>query len=100
MSPEATPAERRSGMGGMWEAQKSVAGGEHGGFGRAAGGEGEGQVLLLLLPLAQGDVDSAVREELLMRALLATAAFLKHQGPVRVLNGAQAGRHEQSGAPG
>src|SRR5216684_762515 len=58
------------------------------------------QLLLLVLQLVQAIVDSALREKLLMRALLAQAAFVKHEDAVGVLNGAQAVRDDESGAPG
>src|SRR5260370_40603598 len=70
MSPEASPAERRSGMGGMWEAQKSVAGGEHGGFRRAAGVEWKRRFRHLVLQMGQAVGESPLREEPLNSARL------------------------------
>src|SRR5216684_3882987 len=58
------------------------------------------QLLLLVLQLVQAIVDSALREKLLMRALLAQAAFVKHEDAIGVLNGTQAVRDDESGAPG
>jgi len=57
-------------------------------------------LLLLVLQLVQAIVNSALSEKLLMRALLAQAAFVKHEDAVGVLNGAQAVRDDESGAPG
>src|SRR5712671_3786028 len=81
-------------------AQKSVAGWQHRRFSRAAGFEGKVQLLLLVLQLIKAIVNSALSEKLLMRALLAQAAFVEYEDAVRVLNGAEAVRDDQRRAPG
>src|SRR5260370_18759820 len=80
--------------------QKSVAGWQHRRFSRAAGFERKVQFLLVVLQLIKAIVDSALSEKLLMRALLAQAAFVEYEDAVRVLNGAEAVRDDQRRAPG
>src|SRR5882757_6457885 len=100
MSPEASPAERRSGMGGMCGWRRSVAGGRDGRFRRAVGVERKVQLLLLVLQLIKPIVNAALGEKLLMRALLAQAAFVKDENAIGVLNGAQAMRDDKRGSSG
>src|ERR1700675_3428663 len=104
MSPEASPAERRSGMGGMRRAKLSVTCRERVRERRdARGGIGvlrQMKLLFFVLELVEAEVDSALGEKFLMRALLAEAAFVEHENAVGVLNGAQAVRNDQRGAPG
>src|SRR5229473_4937525 len=56
------------------------------------------QLLLLVLQLVQAIVDSALSEKLLMRTLLAQAAFVEYEDAVGVLNGAQPVSDYQCGA--
>src|SRR4029077_7434572 len=81
-------------------AQRSVAGRQDRGFGRAAGFDWQMELLLLVLQLVEAIVNSALREEFLMRALFAQASFVKDEDAVGVLNGAEAVRDNQGGAAG
>ena len=54
------------------------------------------QLLLFVLELVEPVVNAALREKLLVSALLAEPAFVKHQDAVGVLNGAQpVGNHKR-----
>src|SRR5260370_40314460 len=57
-------------------------------------------MLVFVLLLIKGIVNSTLGEKLLMRALLTQAAFVEYEDAVRVLNGAQPVRDYQSGSPG
>src|SRR5437899_5243830 len=69
-------------------------------FGRSVGFDGKVQLLLLVLQLVKPIVDSALSEKLLMRALLAQAAFMEYEDAIRVLNRAKAVGDYQCGAAG
>src|SRR5262245_20252650 len=89
MSPEASPAERRSGRGGMSGSERLIAGGQSGSFRGAASLDGKRQVLLLVLELIEAVVDAALEEKLLVRALLAQAPLVKDEDAIGVLDGAE-----------
>src|SRR5690348_12158186 len=57
------------------------------------------QLLLFVLELIQAEVDAALSQKLLVRALLAQAALMEHEDAVRVLNGAEAVSNHERGAP-
>ena len=58
------------------------------------------QFLLFVLQLVQPVINAALRQQFLVRALFAQAAFVEHQDAVGVLNGAEAVRDDQRGAAG
>src|SRR5947209_1320615 len=58
----------------------------------------EMEFLLFVLELVEPVVDAALGQELLVRALLAKAAFVKDEDAVGMLNGAEAMRDHQRGA--
>src|SRR6516162_314557 len=98
MSPEASPAESKSGIGGMW--RRSVARAQRRRLGRAASLDGKVQLLLLVLELVKTKVNAALREKLLMCAVLAQPALVKDEDAIGVLNGAQAMGNHEGGASG
>jgi hypothetical protein len=58
------------------------------------------QLLLFVLELIQAEVDAALSQELLVRALFAQAAFMEHEDAVSVLDRAETVSDHQRGAPG
>jgi hypothetical protein len=56
------------------------------------------QLLLFVLQLIQSEVDSALRKQILVRALLAQTPFVEDQDPVRVLNRAEPMSNHQRGS--
>src|SRR5208283_1952774 len=103
ISPEASPAERSMGMGAM-KVRELLGCGQRRGKRRrirqAPATVGVGQFLFLVLQLVEPVVNSAFRQQFLVRALFPQAAFVKYQNAVGVLNGAQAVRDHQRGSAG
>src|SRR5271170_7359354 len=60
----------------------------------------QAEFLLFVLELVEAVVDAALREEFLMGALFAKAAFVEDEDARSVLNGAQAMRDDEGGAAG
>ena len=56
------------------------------------------EFLLFVLKLIEAIVDSAQRQQFLMRTLLAQASFVEHENAMRVLNRAQPVRDDDRGA--
>ena len=65
-----------------------------------SGRQGDPQFLVFVLQLVEAVVNAALRQQLLMRALLAQAALVKHEDAIGVLYGAQAVCDDNGGAAG
>src|SRR5580704_2465141 len=111
ISPDASPAEIKSGIGGMrGRCGRSIRCGLRSReraarlvcetAGRVAGIFREAEFLFLVLELIEAVVNAALREQFLVGALFAEAAFVKNEDTRCVLNGAQAMSDHQRGAPG
>src|SRR5271157_4041417 len=97
MSPEASPAESNRGIGGIGGRCCSIAGRkrrrQRRGACEAISGQRFVELLLLILQLVQPVVNPALRQQFLVRALLAQAPFMENEDAVRILNRAQAVRN-------
>ena len=58
------------------------------------------QFLVFVLKLVEAEVNAAEREQYLVSTLFAQTALVEDENAVGVLNGAEAVRDDESGAPG
>src|SRR5689334_8914217 len=77
---------------------RSVARANRGRLRCAASFQGQVQLLLFVLELIQAEVDAALSEKLLVRALLAQAALMEHKDAISVLDGTGPVSNHQGGA--
>src|SRR5580704_678384 len=103
MSPDASPADRRIEIGGISDRRliaRRQRSRERGSARGAVRWKSLAEFLFFILQLIQTIVNSALRQEFLMSALLAQAAFVEDENAVGVLHSAQAVRNDQGRSAG